>query len=280
MSSHEDFPQPDDDDDPVMPFDDDEDQAPPEEGNAVTRFSLLSKESSDAGDNHAKTSRALDISDDIDEADESKKRKREAPTKKRKRRKMVLDDDRTNLSPPFIRDMMEHHGAYVDDDEESSPEADNDNSGDAFSLVDDLIKDPKLLTRPTIGDMGQLHPELLKIWANNTLHLLGKPLPYASRNIDDIEEAREQQDTTDEEAEMKTGDTEGLTHDDDGFPLPDEDSEEESNDAPIPFDDEEDVPGANDNSFANDMEAMLGSKFTFRRLRITAYIMLCPFLPR
>lgn len=50
----------------------------------------------------------------------------------------------------------------------------------------------ELLLRPSLGDDGQLHPELLQLWRDNLCKLEGKPSPYPKRlDLDGEEEGKE-----------------------------------------------------------------------------------------
>jgi hypothetical protein len=64
----------------------------------------------------------------------------------------------------------------------------------------------ELLARPSLGDDGQLAPELLQLWRNNLARVRGKPFPYPKRKASDQEEEEE-----DEQVEVARGKHDGAS---------------------------------------------------------------------
>ncbi|CAB9496511.1 Doublestrandbreak repair protein rad21 [Seminavis robusta] len=144
-----------------------------------------------------------------------KKRTRQEPYElRRNRRKIVIDNDSMNLEAEHIRNMLRDTGditlqnvahpadwnpqeqdvashfsgsatlsAMAQGTEGMRPTSANGRTlefgeGEDDHLLRDTLPFGDLLIRPSLGDDGQLAPELLQLWHNNLAHVEGKPSPY------------------------------------------------------------------------------------------------------
>ncbi|CAB9507958.1 rad21-like protein 1 [Seminavis robusta] len=141
--------------------------------------------------------------------------------------------------------------------------------GEDDHLLRDTLPFEELLIRPSLGDDGQLAPELLQLWRNNLAHVEGKPSPYPKLAAkDDAEEEEEE-----EEVEKARADKDQESKDDqsgevtvDGKPkVPAEvggedmqQQEEDDEPMPLPNDDDEPPKPMPDDDVQNDEEGDMG----------------------
>lgn len=209
-------------------------------------------------DESAVENRGLSIGglNDDDGSAESKKRKdgdsdeeAEQPKPKRrrkaKRKRHIVLNEQLELSSAQIRAQLQDASDIVRDVVHPSTwvpgkERDKRRHPNKEKLYATLTYE-RLFTRPSLGDDGQLAPELLELWGRHTAVVVGKPFPYKLRDSDEqTEQARSGR--TDEEGSAGQGSDgqEPDMPDDDGPPMPDDDQ---------PMIDDEGPPVPNDDNF-------------------------------
>jgi cohesin complex subunit SCC1 len=238
-------------------LDDDGDQPPAvdddgEERQRSVRLSLSRDDST------AAAPAGISFGEDEEEESVDTKRKSASPSSKKqqrrrtKRRKVIMDANGvTQLSNEHIRSMIAdtsditlpivHPSTWVPGVTKS------------FVLTDQQVlykylSHEELFCRPSLGDDGQLAPELIALWKRHNAPILGKPFPYKMQEDEADEEeevARQAQAEGDEEEETSMHSR--AVADDDDMPFPENDDPfPEGNGGGIPFDDEEEPPPLED----------------------------------
>jgi len=277
-SDEEEFPMPEDDDMANIPFDEEE---APQAGRASSLNLSISRD--DSAGVTAEVG-GLDVSHE-DSVKSDRRRKRVSDRKRmRKRRKVVVDNDETELSNAHIKSMLAdtndivmqnvvHPATWVPGQEPHFTRTDED-------LLFEHLSYEKLLTRPALGDDGQLTPELLKLWARSTAPILGKPFAYKKRK--QTEEEEEESDVESVEGVRGHRASEGADdehrhamEDEGEFPLAEDQEEWPQDDGvAMPFDEEEPPQPADDSGFGKDMEGMSKSP-----LAISAFVFVSLSIP-
>ena len=127
----------------------------------------------------------LSVSHEEEEEETSKSTKRKAvgPKRMRKRRKIVIDNDKTELTSAHIKDMLRDNSSNI---RQHVPHpADWVEGVDEMpSRIRDLTKIlpyEKLFARPSLGDDGALHPDLIELWYRSTCRVTGARMPFRMR---------------------------------------------------------------------------------------------------
>jgi hypothetical protein len=252
----------DSEDNGMMPFDDnDEDQAPPSGANrrSSIRFSVSNDDSS-ANLNIS----GLDVSHNTDESASRKRSSTIPPSKKkRKRRKCVTDFGHAELSNAAMKDMFDdtssivrqnivHPATVVPKKRPVSLLAKN------RALLVQHLEYERMMTRPTLGDNGQLAPELLALWKRTTAEFRLEPFDFemapreTARNAASLEEESNSADESQFPVEENDMEEQFEQEEDDAPPIAFDDEEEENMPPPQMNDDEENnmnYSGASNSTF-------------------------------
>lgn len=142
--------------------------------------------------------------EDDEQSEKKKKQPRKLRKKNKRRRKIQLDNENeTELSSDHIKDMLKdtsdillekvHPADYYVEENDSSlgsssdepavsrsvSNSDNEHDRHYSSMLLSYLPYEQLMSRPSLGDDGQLAPELLDLWKNNLARVVNKPFPYA-----------------------------------------------------------------------------------------------------
>mmetsp|Transcript_14574 Transcript_14574/g.26404 ORF Transcript_14574/g.26404 Transcript_14574/m.26404 type:complete len:666 (+) Transcript_14574:149-2146(+) len=183
VMSHNEFPIPEDDLSHI-PFDDD-DGPPPPPPDDDSALQLSDEGSQPKRRHHRRDSSIGGLSVSHEEEAEASKAKRKAvgPKRMRKRRKIVIDNDQTELTSSHIKDMLRDNSSNL---RRHVPHPADWIEGvdEPPSRIRDLTKIlpyEKLFARPSLGDDGALHPDLIELWYRSTCRVTGRRMPFRMR---------------------------------------------------------------------------------------------------
>jgi len=138
-----------------------------------------------------------------------------------RKRRIVIDNDETELSSEFIKNMLRDTSDLIVNVELRRHPADipkdsvMDYSSSLFepSSTSNLheLSMEEILARPTLGDDGNIAPELLEVWDRNTRVITGDIMPFRMRG--NLEEARKRKSIAKEMEEFES--KEKINADDD-----------------------------------------------------------------
>jgi cohesin complex subunit SCC1 len=257
VMSHNEFPIPEDDLSHI-PFDDDDGPPPPppDDDSALQ----LSDEGSQPKRRHGRDSSigGLSVSHEEEEEEASKaKRKAAGPKRMRKRRKIVIDNDQTELTSAHIKDMLRDNSSNLRP-RVPHPADWVEGVDEPPSRIRDLTKilpHEKLFARPSLGDDGALHPDLIELWYRSTCRVTGRRMPFRMRGDagqaqrEELAEQRMHEAARAEEeegvemgrnAQERDSDGEGRASLEEDQPMPEDDWQPPMDDdePPMPMDDD------------------------------------------
>lgn len=150
-------------------------------------------------------------------SESTRQRSRRKKQARPRKRRIVIDNDETELSSEFIKSMLRdtsdllvsaelrRHPADIAKDSVSDQSTSLFEPSSAFGLFSSALQElsiEEILTRPNLGDDGNIAPELLEVWDRNTRVVTGDVMPFQMRG--DLEEIRKRKTIVKEMEEFET----------------------------------------------------------------------------